>query len=91
MLVDTGSAVTLMHKRLGEKLATQHGPLQTQGAQVVSANSSPLQIIGKIDGEITVAGICADHPVLVAEDISHDILLGFLESMTVQFNLEKTA
>ena len=89
MLVDTGSAVTLVHKRVWEKLAPRYGPLETQGTQVVSANGSPLKIVGMVDIEIAVAGICAIHPVLIAEDITHDCLLGvdFLRKheCTIQF------
>ena len=52
------------------------GPLGAQGTQVVSANGSPLKIVGMVGIEIAVAGICAIHPVLIAEDITHDCLLG---------------
>ena len=76
MLVDTGSAVTLVHKRVSEKVAPRYGPLGAQGTQVVSANGSPLKIVGMVDIEIAVAGICAIHPVLIAEDITHECLLG---------------
>ena len=76
MLVDTVSAVTLVHKRVWEKVFPRYGPLEAQGTQVVSANGSPLKIVGMVDIEIAVAGICAIHPVLIAEDITHDCLLG---------------
>ena len=49
---------------------------RSTGTQVVSANGSPLKIVGMVDIEIAVAGICAIHPVLIAEDITHDCLLG---------------
>ena len=81
--------MTLVHKRVWEKLAPRYGPLETQDTQVVSANGSPLKIVGMVDIEIAVAGICAIHPVLIAEDITHDCLLGvdFLRKheYTIQF------
>ena len=49
MLVDTGSAVTLVHKRVWEKLAPRYGPLEAQGTQVVSPNGSPLKIVGMVE------------------------------------------
>ena len=77
MLVDTGSAMTLVHKRVWGKDAPRYGPLETQGTQVVSANGSTLKIVDMADIEIAVAGICVIYPVLIAEGIIHDCLLGF--------------
>ena len=93
MLVDTGSAVTLVHKHVWEKEAPRYCPLETQGTQVetqgTQANSSPLKIVGMADIEIAVAGICVIHPVLIAEGITHDCLLGFdflrKHECTIQF------
>ena len=58
------------------KSGSRYGPLGAQGTQVVSANGSPLKIVEMVDIEIAVAGICSIHPVLIAEDITHDCLLG---------------
>jgi hypothetical protein len=75
MLVDTGSAVTLIHRRIWDKIQECYGPVDT-GPPVIAVNSQPLSILVQCVVEMRVAGIYASHPVLVADDISHECLLG---------------
>ena len=71
MLVDTGSAVTLIHSRAWKKLQPRYECLE-KAPRVITANGLPL-ILGQVLVDVSVH---ASHCVLVAEDISHDYLLG---------------
>ena len=75
MLVDTGSAVTLVHQRVLNR-SPQNFKLSVVGEPVVSANGQPLDIRGKCDLEICVDGVNIVHSVLVAADVTQDCLLG---------------
>ena len=75
MLVDTGSAVTLIHSRVWKKLQPKYGCLE-EAPRVVAANGLPLKILGQVLVDVRVASVHASHRVLVADDISHDCLLG---------------
>ena len=65
MLVDTGSAVTLVHCRVLEKAKIDF-KLGMVSEPVVSANGQPLDIRGKCELEIFLGGVSVVHPVLVA-------------------------
>ncbi|CAH3157892.1 unnamed protein product, partial [Porites lobata] len=78
MLVDTGSAVTLVHQRVLNR-SPQNFRLSVVGEPVVSANGQPLDIRGKCDLEICVDGVNVVHSVLVAADVTQDCLLGLVE------------
>ena len=75
MLVDTGSAVTLIHSRVWKKLQPKYGCLE-EAPRVVAANGLHLKILGQVLVDVRVASVHASHRVLVAYDISHDCLLG---------------
>ena len=75
MLVDTGSAVTLVHCRVLEKAKIDF-KLGMVSEPVVSANGQPLDIKGKCELEIFLGGVSVVHPVLVAADVTQDCLLG---------------
>ena len=69
MLVDTGSAVTLVHCRVLEKAKIDF-KLGKVSEPVVSANGQPLDIKGKCGFEIFLGGVSVVHPVLVAADVT---------------------
>ena len=73
ILVDTGSAVTLVHCRVLER-AKNDFKLGMVSEPVVSANGQPLDI--KCELEIFLGGMSVVHPVLVAADVTQDCLLG---------------
>ena len=75
MLVDTGSAVTLVHQRVLDR-SPKNFKLSVVGEPVVSANGQPLNIRGKCDLQICVDGVNVVHSVLVAADVTQDCLLG---------------
>ena len=75
MLVDTGSAVTLVHKRLLDRIGVVK-VLEGVEDRVVSANGQPLGILGRCDLRIGIGGVDELHPVLVANDVTQDCLIG---------------
>ena len=79
LLVDTGSAVTLVHQRVWERgeVARHGGVLQPPASgPVVTANGEPLTILGQTSSRIQVAGQDLPHNILVSSDVSQDCLLG---------------
>ena len=75
LLVDTGSAVTIIHRRLWEQ--GQASTLQkVDGGPIVAANGQSLSILGQVKSHILLAGGEFIHDVLVADDVSQDCLLG---------------
>ena len=74
-LVDTGSAVTLVHQRVLHRSPNKF-KLSVVGEPVASANGQPLDSRGKCELEICVDGVNVVHLVLVAADVTQDCLLG---------------
>ena len=74
MLVDTGSAVTLVYFCVLQN-AKREFKLERVSDPVVSANGQPLDIRGKCVLEISLGGVTVSHPVLVAADVTQDCLL----------------
>ena len=75
MLLDTGSAVTLIHKRLLDRV--DKGKRMSEAKErVISANGQPLEILGTCQVRIRLGGINTYHNVLVANDITQDCLIG---------------
>ena len=75
MLLDTGSAVTLIHKRLLDRVDKGKRMYEAK-ERVISANGQPLQILGTCQVRIRLGGINTYHNVLVANDITQDCLIG---------------
>ena len=85
LLVDTGSAVTIIHRRLWERgrgIRRSRKLQQLTGGPVVAANGEPLSIMGQTRSRILLADKEFDQEVLVADNVSQDCLLGadFLET-----------
>ena len=78
--MDTGSAVTIIHRGLWERgrgAAGHRSTLQqAAGGPIVVANGESLSILGQTTSRIHVAGEEYTHDVLVADDVSQDCLLG---------------
>ena len=70
MLVETGSAVTLIHNRVWKKLQPKYWCLE-EAPRVVAANGLPLKILGQVLVDVRVASVHAFHRVLVADDIAY--------------------
>lgn len=74
LLVDTGSAVTIIHRRLWEQ--GQASTLQkVDGGPIVAANGQSLFILGQVKSHLLLAGGEFIYDVLVADDVSQDCLL----------------
>ena len=79
LLVDTCSAVTILHRRLWERgkamghLRKLH---QLIGRPVVAANGQPLSILGQSKSKISLCGEEFSQELLIADDISQEYLLG---------------
>ena len=77
MLVDTGSAVTILHKDLWEQCsASMSGKLKAVSAPVTVANGQPLHILGLGTVQIRIADVEFVHQALIADDVSQSCLLG---------------
>ena len=75
MLLDTGSSVTLVHRRLFNKLGPNL-PLEEFREPIISANGDLLDIVGTCKLRLCVGGVDVVHSVLVAGDITQDCLIG---------------
>ncbi len=84
MLVDTGSAVTIVRESVWREatseLRRQH-PLSPVARPVVAANGQSLELCGQTFVLLRVGNLCVQHPVLAVKDITQQCLLGadFLE------------
>ena len=76
LLLDTGSAVTLVHKGVLNRVARGRLAPEKANERVVSANGQPLEVLGTCRLRIRLGGIHAVHSVLVASDITQECLVG---------------
>ena len=75
ILVDTGAAVTIVHRRIwdrGKRTAT----LENNTSSVVTANGEPLKLLGKTKVVFSLAERELKHNILVTDSITQDCLLG---------------
>ena len=76
MLVDTGSAVTLVHSRLWLKSGNREmSDLEPSTEKIVAANGQPLRILGSAVLRIRIAGIDKEHKVLITDDVSQNCFI----------------
>ena len=77
LLVDIGSTVTLVQKRLLEgPRGAGRGMREIPGGHVVVANGQPLRILGVIRSSFNIAGTEFSDDALLTEDVSQDCLFG---------------
>ena len=77
ILVDTGSAVTILHRDLWEQGSRgMYVELKAVLSPVIVANGQPLHILGLATVRIRIAGVDFVHQVLITEDVSQSCLLG---------------
>ncbi len=84
MLVDTGSAVTIVRESVWREATSElrrRQPLSPVARPVVAANGQSLELCGQTVVLLRVGNLCVQHPVLVVKDITQQFLLGadFLE------------
>ena len=77
MLVDTGSAVTVVRADLWESITGGH-PIELKPPEqpVVVADGKPLEQLGQISVLIQVGGVCTQKNVLVVQELTQECLLG---------------
>lgn len=76
MLVDTGATLSVLRKEIFDKISSKTATLNSLekvGHPVLSANSEPLKVYGKLDLPITIDKLIYDSTVA---DISVDAILG---------------
>ena len=85
MLVDTGSAVTILREDVWKK-AVDDQHLEAPPSPVVAANGEKLNVRGRSSVSLQVGGICTCYPVLVVQNITQECLLGanFLPNLREQ-------
>ena len=74
ILVDTGSAVTILHKDLWEQSA--RSALEAISSPVTVANGQSLHILGLGTVRICIADVEFVHQAMIADDVSQSCLLG---------------
>ncbi len=74
MLVDTGSAVTIVSEDVWREVAG-HYPLQAS-RPVIAANGEPLHVLGRVEAKMQVGTLQTTCPALMARVITHECLLG---------------
>ena len=77
LLVDTGSAVTILREDVWqEAVSGLQRRLETATQPVVAANGEELQLVGQSPVSLQVGGLRVSHTVLVARRVTQECLLG---------------
>ena len=77
LLVDTGSAVTILREDVWqEAVSGLQRRLETATQPVVAANGEELQLVGQSPVSLQVGGLRVSHTVLVARGVTQECLLG---------------
>ena len=81
MLVDTGSAVTIICESVWKKTDRETTIEEAPTSPIVTANGNPLSLLGKSQAMLTLGDVITNYPVLIAKDLTQECILGadFLE------------
>ena len=74
MLVDTGSAVTIVRENVWEEAGCDS--LESPVRKLVTANGQEMELAGQGEEEMKIGDLTIRHVVLVTETLTHDCLLG---------------
>ena len=74
ILVDTGSAVTVISESLRSKLTREL--VDYQQRNITSATGDPLSVSGVVTVDIGVGDLTAAHPAIVCQNITRDCIVG---------------
>ena len=74
MLVDTGSAITLLRQDVWSQAASPK--LEDPERRVITANGEHLHILGQANVCISVGSVTVNYPVLVTSNLTQPCLLG---------------
>ena len=93
-VLDTGAAVTLLHKDVWDRVAAvRNVPLEPwPGQRLVGMEGTPLQVYGMVQVEFQLADEVFQHHVLVVGGLSAEVILGldFMEENNCTIELGKT-
>eukprot|EP00731_Ephydatia_muelleri_P003311 Em0001g3311a len=79
MLLDTGSAVTILRAEVWNELkGVDSGTreLQVVSKSVVTADGSSLEMLGQVTLSVEIGGLVGLHPILVAKSLTQECILG---------------
>ena len=77
MLVDTGSALTLVREDLWRACTCSYLlPLEESERSLITANSTQLEVLGQVTSTIVIGGITISTPVLVTKGLRQPCILG---------------
>ena len=75
-LVDTGAAVTLIHRDVFNKVRCTSTKTRTTSCTIVGANNNPLTVRLAAEINLKLEGIVVNLEVLVCDDLAQDLLIG---------------
>ena len=74
LLVDTGSAVTIISQALQKRMRCE--PLSPVQQNIVSATGHSLSALGVLQVTVTNGNLSVNHPAIVCSDVTHDFIIG---------------
>ncbi len=76
MLIDSGSAVTILREDVWNAVCTKSSRLVPPGSPVVVANGADLSLLGQTTASLQVAGVKVEYPCLVASQLTQECIIG---------------
>ena len=70
MLVDTGSALTLIREDIWKATTTNQSKLQKSDRTLITADGGSLEILGQTTSRITIGGTVCTTPITVTRGLS---------------------
>ena len=91
MLVDTGSAVTLVKEAVWKAATGGNVILDPPSSPLVTANGNPLSLLGTSEVTFSIGGMIVRYPVFIAQDLVRECILGadFLECFQCVVNISQ--
>ena len=89
MLVDTGSAVTIVGESVWKRTNMRPNVEEAPSSPIVTANGNPLSLLGKSEAMLTLGDVVTLYPVLIAKGLTQECIIGadFLESLNASLTL----
>ena len=76
MLIDSGSAVTILREDVWKAASTKLFSLDTPGPPVVVANGEALDLFGRRTVSLKITGVKVNHPCLVTSELTQECIIG---------------
>ena len=89
MLVDTGSATSLLSRKIFDQIKNSGEPLRPTEARLSTASGNPMNVFGEVDVGLRVARMFTTRTVVIAElgDIEGILGLDYLEENKAIFDI----